>query len=77
LSSCLMISLLHPAKFRQYLQIPKQMWNCKYTGISICHSTSHHHKSPYQQKGTYCLTLEDGTDKLSRNSCNRLPINVT
>jgi hypothetical protein len=25
LSSCLMISLLHPAKFRQYLQIPKQM----------------------------------------------------
>ena len=35
---------------------------------------SQHDKNPYEQKGMDCLSLEDGTDKLSRNFAHRLPI---
>jgi hypothetical protein len=77
LASCLMISVFSLQSSVRHLQVSKRMGNYKYTGISICRSTSHHHKNPYEQKGTDCLTLEDGTDKLFRSSGNRLPINVT
>ena len=35
---------------------------------------SQHDKNRYEQKGMDCLSLEDGTDKLSRNFAHRLPI---
>jgi hypothetical protein len=53
LSSCVMIFVLPPEKFsRISSEVSKRMWNYKYTGISICRSTSHHDKKkpPYEQK---------------------------
>lgn len=75
LSSGWMVFVLPPEKFSQTSsEISKRMCNYTNTGIPICRTTT---KPPYEQKGKDCFTLEDGTDKLSRNFCNRLPINVT